>query len=75
MKKTNIITETYECKKGFYVDVVYDGITYEAWIYHKAYGQKMLMFGITAQNGKSIIMEMIKSTIDNSINSYINNVF
>ena len=47
-----IKTRTYEAENGFYVDIVHHTLRqngaeplYEAYLYHKQYGIKSLMFG------------------------------
>lgn len=41
-------TTTYEVGDGFYVDIVETDTEIEAWIFHKSYGIKKLMFGATS---------------------------
>lgn len=45
MKKTNTPITRYNAEQGFYVDVVDLPDKFEAWIGHKDYGVKNLMFG------------------------------
>ena len=46
MKMTGIKTGTYEIGEGFMVDIATLPETYEAWLYHKDYGVKDLVFGM-----------------------------
>ncbi len=48
MKKTNIKTTAFECKGGFMCDVVETDTEFQAWLYHKSYGTKELMFGVAS---------------------------
>lgn len=45
MKKAKIKTSTYEVGNGFLVDIVVTESEHEAWIYHKDYGIKSMMWG------------------------------
>lgn len=46
MKKLEIKTTTYDCGDGFRIDIVETDEEQEAWLYHKDYGVKELMFGV-----------------------------
>lgn len=50
MKKANYKIHTYEADDGFMVDIVDKDDAFEAWIYHKDYGIKDLMWGEPKKN-------------------------
>lgn len=47
MKKMNYCTETYAVDDTYCIDIVNTGTEYEAWVYRKDYGVKVLMYGIS----------------------------
>ena len=52
MKKSNYKIHTYEADNGFMVDIVDKGDAFEAWIYHKDYCVKDLMWGEPKENSR-----------------------
>ena len=68
MKKTNYYTETYTIGDSYMVDIVNNEETYEAWFYHKSYGIKSLMFGLSIDD---ITHEMFVKVVTANIRSYI----
>lgn len=68
MKKLNIITETYDAGNGFRIEVVQEGNLFEAWIYHKDYGIKALMFG--AEDTKENFMQLVETGLDEEMEYY-----
>lgn len=71
-----IVTETYEVRDGFRVDVVlYDpngpeGV-WEAYLYQTGFGIKELMFGVMKQHvDKRVFVKMIEANVEDYIKSY-----
>lgn len=67
MKVIDTTTTTYDMGDGFRLDIVKDwsdehseAWTYEAWVYHKDYGVKKLMFGCKYHTGYGIFDDMAK---------------
>lgn len=72
MKKADISTTTYECGE-FLVDIVTTGDSYEAWLYRKEYGVKVLMFGsYRTLNTLEEFLETVEANIDEYAESYDN---
>ena len=72
MKKSNFKTETFTWDGGFMVDVVTTSDTYEAWIYHKDYGIKELMFGMPKkQQSYEKFIEIVEWNVDDDIFAYM----
>ena len=67
------ITFEIENEPGFMVDIVENANEYEAWLYHKDYGVKSLMFGSEKKqhNGKADFCDMVEANLINQ--PYINN--
>ena len=70
MKKVDAIkTITFEVNKepGFLVDIVENKELYYAWLYHKDYGIKELMFGSAKDQHPNIddFIDMVEANIDN----------
>ena len=57
--------------KDFFVDLVMKPATVEVWLYHKDYGVKTLMFGISHVDN---IIEIINNNLDQYIKGYIEEV-
>ena len=57
----------------YIVDIVELSDEWEAWLYHKDYGVKMLMFGFAKkdQNNYPIPQEMFLELVDANVNDYI----
>ncbi len=70
MRRKYINTETYEYENGYYVDVVYDGETYEAWLYHECIGIKTLMISIAVPFKTNILLSYIEANIKRHIDDY-----
>lgn len=80
-------TYYYSCRDGFYVQIELDkeddqGKIYNCCLWHKDYGTKTFMCGIPRfQKGKdtpyqrSEIEEIIEASLDDDIDSYIEEVF
>ena len=63
MKKTPITTTTYE-HRGFLVDIVTTGETYEAWLSREEYGVKSLMFGVPKeQQSLDEFLEIVEANL------------
>lgn len=70
MKLTNIITETYEIRDGFRIDITHEEDGYKfAWIYHKDFGIKNGMFGMQMKIEEFIYV--VYKQIDEYIEDYI----
>lgn len=67
MKKANNIkcVAVLDCGTGFYVDVMQNGETLEAWIYNVECGIKQLMFGVDCD------YDTFESMIEAELNDYI----
>ena len=59
---------TYEIGHGFYADIMKDGDLYSAWLFHKSYGIKDLMFGMKCSLEE--FLELVESDTQ-SIEIYI----
>lgn len=70
MKLTNKFNTiaTYEIGHGFYADIMKDGELYSAWLFHKSYGIKDLMFGMKCSLDE--FLELVESDTQ-SIEIYI----
>ena len=71
MKKiTDVVTTTYQYNDNYYIDIVKNGKedTYEAWIYHRAYGIKSLMFGVPSETNT---IEMFLVLVEGNAEDYI----
>lgn len=53
MKKTNYKTSTYDMGRGWRMDIVIFGKTYEAWVYKKDMCVKNFMFGMEEKYAQS----------------------
>lgn len=80
----DINTLTYKYKGGFMVDIIVTKDEFEAWIYHKNYGIKMLMWGEPKKNfrfGKPYTQtfndfkELVEFNIDEYAESYAEEYF
>lgn len=73
MKKVEeMLTRTYQYNNDFFIDVVRTNVAqtktglhwfYEAWLYHKSYGIKMLMFGLE----KDSLWGFLEQVQDNAV--------
>ena len=71
MKKTNIETTTFIFTKEYLIDIVETDENYEAYIYTKHDGIKMLMFGCPKeQQTEEEFFELVKGTVDEYIAEY-----
>ena len=74
MRKINTIkTETYALGEIYRVDFVTntDEQTYEAWLYNKHYGVKMLMFGVPIEaQSYNELMFLVDCNLDDYIILY-----
>lgn len=70
MKKINIKTITYSVGNGFLVDVQIDKNSIEAYIWHKEFGIKMLMFGVTDES-LDYFLKMVEANLSQDIGIYI----
>lgn len=52
-KEIKQTTRTFQHDGNYYIDIVEGPEMYEAWLYHKDYGVKMLMFGQTKAGRRS----------------------
>jgi len=50
MTPAQIVTRTFDVGDEFFIDIEGEGNEYRAWIYHKGYGTKLLMFGVADMN-------------------------
>ena len=73
LKETKDKTKTYEYRDGFLVDIVDSGDEVSAYLYHKNYGVKDLMFGLMKKDVESEeeLKEMITNNLTNQ--SFIEN--
>lgn len=72
MKQVNITITTYECEE-YLVDIVTTSDSYEAWLYRKEYGVKVLMFGAyRTLNTLEEFLETVEANIDEYAESYDN---
>lgn len=70
IKLDDVKTETFWVRDLFFVDVNTLPENYEAWIYHKEYGVKMLMFGMPKyQQSYEEFLELV----DDDAATYIDN--
>ncbi len=71
LDKLNQRIYTYKYNDQYYVDVVFDWKTYEAWIYNKDYGVKDLMFGTPAEQTSLIeFLDTVNAVVPDYIESY-----
>ncbi len=64
-----ISTDTYHTSLGdFMVDVVENAVTYEAYLYHSAYGVKTLMFDL---NKADVTKEKFLAIVNANLASYV----
>lgn len=77
----NITTKTYsvsanpEYPDGFYVDIVTMPDTFGAYIYHKDYGTKNLIFEISKDDiDYDSFVSMVNNNMSFSINNYTENI-
>ena len=71
-RKAEITIESWEAWDGFILDLVTKGTeTYEAWIYHRDYGVKTLMWGVP-QDSTSYdeFKDMVASSVEDNIEGY-----
>lgn len=65
-------TTTYNVGDGFYIDIVTDDTTREAWIYHITYGIKSLMFGVAKKDASHMSFKhMVQAAIEDYKTTYI----
>ena len=78
--KQENITSTYNVGDNMKVDIVDNGLNYEAWVYHSDYGIKTHMFGI-AKNSKTPdgrklcandFIQIVLNNLDQYIETYKN---
>lgn len=76
-KKAKISIESWEAWDGFMFDLVtrsgdtMKDDTYEAWVYHKDYGVKMLMWGVPQDSTDYWgFKDMVASTLEENIEGY-----
>lgn len=50
MTPAQIVTRTFDVGNEFFIDIETEGNEHRAWIYHKGYGVKQLMFGVADQD-------------------------
>ena len=65
-------TAVYDMGEGWRVDIVTTPETYEAWIYHKDYGVKNLLFGTSTDTRFNIFCDMIERNFEEYKQDYIN---
>jgi len=73
MKKIiNYTVTTFIYKNVWRIDIVNNKSTYEAWLYHKDYGIKTLMFGAEASYHDSLaeFIEVVEVNADDYIKIY-----
>ena len=71
MERTEIKIETFKYDENYLIDVVTLKDTYEAWVYHKNYGVKSLMFGCPIeQQTYQFFLEMVEANADEYIEFY-----
>lgn len=76
MKMTTIKTDTYHIKDSFFVDIVSDDTTYQAWIYNEQYCIKQMMFGVSLfDNTYEEFLDLVITNIAEYITSYVDDVF
>lgn len=66
-------TLTFDVGDGFFVDIVTDNPhkEYDAWLYHKDYGVKQLMFGGTfEQNRYKDFLNLVEVNLDGYEHDY-----
>ena len=64
-------TTTYKYNDAYLVDITFDGETYGAWIYHKDYGIKDLMFGMPAkQQSFTAFISIVEANVADYIEDY-----
>ncbi len=71
MKKLKDVTiTTYQYDDNFLIDIVKDDKdgTYEAWIYHRAYGIKSMMFGVSSETNT---IEMFLTLVEANAEEYL----
>lgn len=69
MKKVLNTTTTYQYNDDYFIDVVQYQVGskfyYEAWLYNKNYGVKMLMFGLESPTIESYLWEFLDQVEEN----------
>lgn len=68
MKPISWTTKTYQYNDRFYVDIVDDGVTYEAYLYTLDEGYKVLMFGVTV---KDVTFEEFEKMVEQNTQMYV----
>lgn len=75
MKKTDIKTVTYDYDDDYRIDIVSlpeEGR--EAWLYHKAYGVKQLMFGALSETTDEEFLKMVEDNAEYYLADYVEQV-
>lgn len=71
MKKVNFTSETFRLDGGFMIDTVQTDDTYAAYIYHKDYGVKDLMFEVPkSQQSYKYFLELVETNAAEYISHY-----
>lgn len=75
LKITTQKTWTYKYSDGFMVDITKHDNIFEAWLYHKDYGIKELVFGVDVSDVPTLeeFAEMVQGNLENEndIDGYI----
>ena len=74
MKKVKYLTTTtYQYNDNYLIDIVKndDEYTYDAWLYHIAYGVKELMFSMSSETyTDKTFLDIVKENVENYIENY-----
>lgn len=69
-----IKTKTYPLDQGFFVDITTTCKTYQAWLYHKEYSFKYLMFEVPKkQQDYDIFLDIVEANVQEYIDQYLTN--